>query len=1068
MVPKFRFLLVAGGLAGSLLCAWGAGEANQHNFNDSPAGQGPTGLDEEGPGRPEGIVQVVDATSHPADPFGGEGNRSLMIEKDSDRAASVCLRAEEGFRKGKVSFRFCHDLTGQYPPTRAFVTLQGRGEAAILLQCSAGKLSYIDGDNRAQIFGQDLSIREANAITVEFDLDAGTFSGSLNGMPLTIGGETKFPVRGTPAEINEVLLRVGTSGGPTGRAFFDDIAFSGEMAATAVAAPRGPLVELDVRLPEDPKDLAVGDQRPARVFLDFKKILGANERPDLSTLRIVAVDAAGQEIPGAKFAYGEGADLPIRWDDAAIPYEFPEVDHLDVKTGELKREIFERLGASYNITGEGKAGWLTWTHTKPKGGIVPRYRISFSLLPEGSTRPGAPPKAWIGDGVPRFTKSPPSIMGSGHTRLAVTDWNGDGLNDLVLGENYGHILVMLNRGTKTAPLFEDQKLVFDRDGAPVDAGITASPHVTDWDGDGKEDLLVGTHWNRLLFFRNTGDNIERKLEYQGMVKVGDEPLEVPFEPVVGRPAGAFTRDYYPVVETFDWDADGDLDLLVGGYVTGQIFLFENVGRSDRGEPILESRGPIMIDGKPLNVRDWAAAPAVGDLNGDGLPDLVSGWFAMSPESRKAGGTLRYYVNTGTPGAPKFSEQTLPVQGFPSAGLHSPRIKDFNGDGLPDIAVSAGSDLFLLENVGTAKEPSFRVNRSAFVKSWGNTPLNVAQFADWNKDGLMDFVTDDYTVLINDGRGDPYFHSETVAILPPGQRIAHPSGIGDDWYFPRIYDFDGDGDADVLFGDWCGQVWYHENRGASGFDLEGKLLTLESGQPIKVGPIGLDPDTSFRALQGARTVLTMADYNGDGRNDLVLGDTYGVVRLFLNVGEVGHPKFREAEIIGDLKQRLSVDTVDWNQDGHPDIIAGSANGNVRLFLNSGKNQERDLFEEGSTLDIPKIIQPRVTAVDLNGDGDTDLFFPSTRGSILVERSFLEHGYAEAKSVTRLPEKLLRRQEILFLEFGGEVSAHGGKPKLARLLLEEKRIRDITALSLRSRGDDLGFAPGLSLIRGERHR
>ena len=46
-------------------------------------------------------------------------------------------------------------------------------------------------------------------------------------------------------------------------------------------------------------------------------------------------------------------------------------------------------------------------------------------------------------------------------------------------------------------------------------------------------------------------------------------------------------------------------------------------------------------------------------------------------------------------------------------------------------------------------------------------------------------------------------------------------------------------------------------------------------------------------------------------------------------------------------------------------------------------------------LPPIEQPRVLMADLNGDGDEDLFIPSTQGSCFVERSFLSGGYAKAR-------------------------------------------------------------------------
>ena len=101
--------------------------------------------------------------------------------------------------------------------------------------------------------------------------------------------------------------------------------------------------------------------------------------------------------------------------------------------------------------------------------------------------------------------------------------------------------------------------------------------------------------------------------------------------------------------------------------------------------------------------------------------------------------------------------------------------------------------------------------------------------------------------------------------------------------------------------------------------------------------------------------------------------------------------------GELGIRLLVDATDWNRDGWDDIIAGAANGRVRVFLNTGKSKPPQ-FDEGFDPGLPPIAQPRVLMADLNGDGDEDLYLPSTQGSCFVERSFLAHGYAEGKVIT----------------------------------------------------------------------
>lgn len=174
--------------------------------------------------------------------------------------------------------------------------------------------------------------------------------------------------------------------------------------------------------------------------------------------------------------------------------------------------------------------------------------------------------------------------------------------------------------------------------------------------------------------------------------------------------------------------------------------------------------------------------------------------------------------------------------------------------------------------------------------------------------------------------------------------------------------------------------------------------MNDGSLLKVGPLNKDAAEDFTALQGARTVFAVEDFDRDGHRDLIVGDSYGKIRYFRNQGDGGHDRkahvFLQPVEIANLGIRGLVDATDWNGDGWPDVIASAANGRVLVMLNRAK-ATGPRFADGFAPDLPPIVQPRVLMADLNGDGDEDLFLPSTQGSCFVERSFLENGYAEAE-------------------------------------------------------------------------
>ncbi len=670
--------------------------------------------------------------------------------------------------------------------------------------------------------------------------------------------------------------------------------------------------------------------------------------------------------------------------------------------GQMPMKNWLRAGYFYNVVGEWREGHLAWVHDQ-QGDQASYYAVYFDALPKGSVSRQSPPAGWLGDGTPRREERGRTTTGASHVSIDIDDWDGDGRLDVVFGEDYGHFFWFPNAGTRSTPSFPGYKMIVDAAGIPLDTGFALVPLIIDWDGDGKKDLLAGSHWNRVTFFRNEGSNRERKLVAKGFVQVDGKPLQLPVSPLVVGSPDIFKEDYYPVLQSADWDGDGDNDLLAGGYVTGRIYFYENLGRNPDGTPRLRLVGPLEADGKPLNVGEWCASPCVADFDADGDFDVVAGrfkWHSSDPET-----FLRYYENVGTKRKAVLNERAFPKQGaFPAANLAVPRAADWDNDGDLDLVVSAAGNIYLYRNLGTRRKPLFEAHERPLPNSWGNVDLPgtgayiSTQFLDWNSDGRLDVVSN-YAAYLEQGKGNPGVYGDRVNVLPPGVRIAHPYKTGDDWFWPRLYDLDQDGRLDVLFGDWGGHVWFHRNLSTPGqprFDVDGYKLKTVDGNEIKVGPIGKDPKKDFGALQGARTVFTAADFNQDGLLDLAVSDEYGVVRYYQNAGTKEQPVFSAGVVAAETGSRGMVDAVDWNKDGLMDLLVGIASSPVRVFLNSG-TPNQPAFGPGLDLQIPPIIEPRAIAVDLNQDGDEDLFIPSTMGSCFLERSFIEHGYAPARLI-----------------------------------------------------------------------
>jgi hypothetical protein len=754
--------------------------------------------------------------------------------------------------------------------------------------------------------------------------------------------------------------------------------------------------------------LAIGsrsfDERPAELAIDWEQEistqLGISAKADLNSMQIIRFHPdTGEPYANGGWAYGKStADRAFRWYDDDIANPYPEVEQYlsDTANGALPSVSRPNWGYFFDTEGNWDSGRLAWSHVQ-EGNAPSYYAVYFDALPTTAVSYRASPRGFLGDGGMRTQRVGTTTTGAIETRIDVTDWDGDGLFDLVTGNLRGGMAYYKNLGTATNPSFGTSKLLTTTNGQPIDIGWNATPLVVDFDNDGVDDVLTGGQLNRMAWYKNVGTNANRQLEYRGLVQnSAGQTLVLPTTPNPERPT--ITADYYPVMDMVDLDNDGDRDLIAGGYITGQLFHYRNTGVNANGTPRLELQGPLTAGGSPIDT-EWGAAPTFADFTGDGLPDIVTGTFAIN-SGVTSDKFLRYYKNVGTAAQPSFQLQTFPKTGqFPVAALASPRAVDYNNDGLLDLAVSTDERIYLYRNTGTATSPRWAAGSAALPGAWGPSPLFATQLVDWNHDGLLDKVQD-LSVSLNLGQGNPGVYGSSASILPAGQTIPPKPGGGDGWQWLRLFDLDWDGELDVMDADHDGKIWLHRNLGttaAPNFDTLGVTLTTLGGSPIDVGPGPADPP--FDQLQGSRATYSVADFNKNGRPDLVVVNFAGTVRYYENetASQNDSPVFTPATGVGQLPTRGVPFAADWDADGDLDILASSGPDRMMFIQNQGNDiGGRAIFAPGMWVDLIDAPYDSIGlhVVDFNGDGDGDVMVDTThRYSIFTDGSFLRHGYAE---------------------------------------------------------------------------
>jgi hypothetical protein len=274
----------------------------------------------------------------------------------------------------------------------------------------------------------------------------------------------------------------------------------------------------------------------------------------------------------------------------------------------------------------------------------------------------------------------------GHSGPTMADADGDGQRDLVVGDFSGKFRVFRNIGSSTEPKFGPQTLLMaggEEAKVWIYCCIGSSPFFVDYDNDGNLDMLSGSYDpGECYLFRGLGDG--QYAARETIVGADGKPvLRVPDQQQSYQSFGS-----WPV--TVDWESDGDLDLLVGGF-DGTVFVRLNEGT--RTQPILSAANlQVMTGDKPLTVPDRHAAISVADWDADGRWDILSGSEL---------GAVYWYRNVGTAESPDFEAERVLLpkaydEGYieldkpdapPRRGVRTQVFAtDYNQDGKADLLV----------------------------------------------------------------------------------------------------------------------------------------------------------------------------------------------------------------------------------------------------------------------------------------------------------------------------------------------------------------------------------------------
>ncbi len=450
------------------------------------------------------------------------------------------------------------------------------------------------------------------------------------------------------------------------------------------------------------------------------------------------------------------------------------------------------------------------------------------------------------------------------------------------------------------------------------------------------------------------------------------PLPGPASASTARFQKAYRGEGLPTVKfarptLADIDRDGDLDLLVGEWF-GETVVSENTGT-----PFAPAFAPAIKDAFGLADVGNFATPDLVDIDGDGDFDVFVG---------ESYGDTRFFENTGSPATPAFAVAIVNPFGLANVGYQAtPKLADIDGDGDYDAFLgNSDGNITFFENTGTPSAPAFT---SAIVNPFGLA--NVGRIirpdlVDIDGDGDLDIFggeTESYLYFFENtgSSAAPAFAPPSVGAFGIGS-FADPTEPGSSLrsVSPAFADIDGDGDFDAFAGDRGGAMAFFANTGSS---------TAPAFASVPANP--------FRLTDvGEACSPALADMDGDGDLDALSGAYDGHSRFFENTGSPSTPAFAPAVIdpfgLTDVGADATPALVDIDGDGDFDVFIGEFYGDTHFFENTGSSTAPAFAAPVVNPFRLRNVRyaPRPELVDIDGDGDFDLFIgtyndPYARGS-----------------------------------------------------------------------------------------
>ena len=545
------------------------------------------------------------------------------------------------------------------------------------------------------------------------------------------------------------------------------------------------------------------------------------------------------------------------------------------------------------------------------------------------------------------------VLPMSYISLALADVNGDGKLDVVAE----YITYIDGEGGGVQVLFGDGLGGFEPAGGfPLSGYVYGSIAIADLNGDGMPDIVAGTQAQEY----SAGGSVVVALNKGNGTFVTSTILT----PKIGPAAIA--------IADLNGDGKNDLVYLTGPGTTDALneVLNEVVVQLGRGDGTFAPPAvfPVNIASMlpEFNAPYTSGDIAIGDMNGDGIPDIVTNGISILLGDGKGGfPTRRDFLDTA-------GDYVI--------------LTDFDGDGKLDVVIGGGNPLILSQSFsgthnltvflgdGAGGLTAAPIAASPIPTAENPTPFSFPLFAqdaamasgDFNQDGIADLALvtafQYLTVFLGNASGtlEPIFSYD----FSTSDQFDTPTSVA-------VGDFNHDGIPDLA-------VTVARSAIARPLAPATIMVFLGKGDGTFLAPVSSDsPVDSIWSL-------VAGDFNKDGNADVAAINSSGTqapdqVVVFLGQGS---GTFQSSQTYSAGVEAFALAAGDFNQDGASDIAIANLAG-INLLLGNADGT----MVPGVSIPFPEASPVSLVAADLNGDGKLDLVAGVFLGGVAV---LIAHG------------------------------------------------------------------------------